>query len=54
MMRAFRKGNILGGLLRAPLATVEAFSNIIMKHVVPAQKLGVFADLARFELERGA
>jgi hypothetical protein len=23
-----------------------------MKHVVPAQKLGVFADLARFELER--
>lgn len=52
MTRAFRKGNILGGLLRSPFAAVEALSNIIMKEIVPAQKAGVAADLARFEMER--
>jgi N12 class adenine-specific DNA methylase len=52
MMKAFRSGNVLGGLLRAPFATLEATSNIIMKEIVPRQKLGVFADLARAEFER--
>ena len=52
MVQAFADGNILGGLVRAPFAAVEAFSNLIMKEVVPRQKLGVFADLARFEIER--
>jgi Histidine phosphatase superfamily (branch 1) len=52
MAQAFRGGNILGGLVRAPFAGVEAISNLIMKHVVPRQKLGVFADLARLEMER--
>jgi hypothetical protein len=52
MRAAFRAGNVWGGLLRAPFAGVEAVSDVIMKQVVPRQKLGVFADLARFEMER--
>lgn len=51
-MRAFRRGNILGGLVRAPFAGVEAMSNLIMKELVPRQKLGVFADLKRNEMEK--
>jgi hypothetical protein len=52
MRHAFRNGNIWGGLIRAPFAGVEAVSNVLMKEIVPRQKLGVFADMARFELER--
>ena len=37
---------------RLPLAVNEKFGNLIMDKFVPWQKLGVFADLARFELER--
>lgn len=52
MRHAFRNGNVWGGLIRAPFAGVEAISNVMMKEIVPRQKLGVFADIARFELER--
>src|SRR5262249_31772952 len=52
MMHAFRNGNWAGGLLRAPFAAVELVSDVIMKEIVPRQKLGVFADLARFEIAR--
>lgn len=37
---------------RLPLAVNEKFANLIMDKFVPWQKLGVFADLARFEMER--
>jgi hypothetical protein len=52
MKQAWRHGNWFGALLRAPFAGVEQLSNVIMKDIVPRQKLGVFADLARFEMER--
>lgn len=52
MRHAFRNGNVWGGLLRAPFAGVEMVSDLMMKQIVPRQKLGVFADMARFELER--
>ncbi len=51
MMRAFRSGNYLGGLLRTPFALMEAVAKPVMEYVVPRQKLGTFADLARYELE---
>ena len=51
MHEALRGGNVLGAAIRAPFAGVEAISNIIMKHVVPAMKAGAFADLARFHME---
>jgi hypothetical protein len=52
MMDAFRKGNVLGGLLRAPFAAVEQLSRPILEHLVPRQKLGVFMDLAKDAMDR--
>lgn len=52
MMHAFRQGNILGGLVRAPFAAVEQVSRPIMEYIVPRQKLGVAMDLMKYELDR--
>jgi hypothetical protein len=52
MMEAFRSGNVLGAMIRAPFAAIEQAARPIMEYVVPRQKLGVFADLAQYELER--
>lgn len=52
MVDAFRQGNILGGLVRAPIGIVDATAKPLMEYVVPRQKLGVFADLMKSELER--
>lgn len=52
MMAAFRKGNTLGGVLRAPFVPFEALTEGIMGGVVPRMKLGVFADMARLHLEQ--
>jgi hypothetical protein len=49
---AFRKGNVIGGLVRTPFALVDLAAKPIMEYIVPRQKLGVFADLAKYELER--
>jgi hypothetical protein len=50
--KAVRERRPLGILGRALPAALELASKPIMEHVVPRQKLGVFADLARFELSR--
>jgi hypothetical protein len=52
MMRALRRGNYPGAALRLPFALIEQTARPIMEWIVPRQKMGVFADLARFELER--
>lgn len=52
MMEAFRKGNVLGGLLRLPGGAIDLAAKPIMDYLVPRQKLGVFADMARRELAR--
>ena len=52
MMQAFRSKNYIGGILRLPVAAVELGAKPMMEFVVPRQKLGVFADLASWELER--
>lgn len=52
MFQAFKRGNILGGVLRAPFAAVETAARPIMNYIVPRQKLGVFADLAKHEIAR--
>lgn len=49
---AFKSGNIIGGILRTPPAIVEAFAWPIMEKAVPFQKLGVFHDLVKFEVEK--
>lgn len=50
--KAFKEGNVLGGLLRLPFALTDAFSKPIMEWIVPAQKAALFSDLARIEFEK--
>jgi hypothetical protein len=50
MVEAFQNGNIGGGLLRIAPSIVEQLSRPIMEWIVPRQKLGIFADMARREL----
>lgn len=55
MMRAFHQGTATGyikGAVAAPFALLEQTMRPIMEYVVPRQKLGVFVDMARRELER--
>ncbi len=55
MLEALYNGSLLGkagAALRLPFAITEQVSRPIFEYIVPRQKLGVFADLARFELER--
>lgn len=50
MVRAFREGNYLGAAVRGPFAAMEAAATPIMKWIVPRQKMGIFADMAKREL----
>jgi len=52
MSQAFRQGNYVGGILRSPGALLEKVSAPIMEYLVPRQKLGIFADLARMEMQK--
>lgn len=52
MMEAFRKGNVIGGILRAPLAAIETSAKPLMEQVVPRMKMGVFMDMAKYELSQ--
>lgn len=52
MARAFRQGNVLGGLLRIPPAVFDAAAKPILETIVPRQKLGVFASMAKDEIDR--
>ena len=45
--KAWRSGNIPGGIIRAPFAAIEGLSKPLMEYLVPRQKLGVFFDLAK-------
>ncbi len=52
MMDAFKRGNLLGGLVRTPSAALDIASRPLMEWLVPRQKLGVFADLAKNTVDR--
>ena len=52
MMTAWRQGNVLGALLRAPAAAFEVPTRLIMEGLVPRLKMGAFADMAQYELAR--
>jgi hypothetical protein len=49
---AFREGNYLGAAVRGPFAALEALSAPIMQWIVPRQKMGIFADMAKRELAK--
>jgi hypothetical protein len=55
MADAFRKGGFAGtaeGIARSPFGLADLASRPLMRAYVPRLKLGVFADLARFEMSR--
>lgn len=52
MKQAWRQGNPVGAAMRLPGAVLEATAKPIMEYVVPRQKLGVFMDLAKMEMDR--
>lgn len=52
MKDAYRQGNYLGAAGRLPFAIMEQSVKPILEYIVPRQKLGVFSDLMRYEMER--
>lgn len=52
MMQAFRGGNVLGGVVRAPFALMEKASKPILEWLVPRQKMGIIAAALKYEMER--
>jgi ddrB-like ParB superfamily domain/phage-Barnase-EndoU-ColicinE5/D-RelE like nuclease1 len=52
MMRAFQRGNPIGGAARAPFAGMEGLTKLIMDEVVPRIKMGTMAEMAEAELKR--
>jgi strawberry notch-like protein/conjugative element/phage-associated large polyvalent protein len=50
VMRALRRGNVLGAAVRLPLAAFELPTKFVMEWWVPRLKLGAYMDLARMEL----
>lgn len=52
MRESFRQGEYVMGAMRSIPAALEALSWPVMEYAVPRQKLGVFADLAQFEVSR--
>lgn len=55
MMRAWHEGGVkgyAGTILRAPFAASEQLMRPILEHLVPRQKLGVFAGMAQAHIER--
>jgi len=51
-MSALRSGNYPGAVIRAPFAAIQAISHPLMQVIVPRLKLGSFADMARYEIEK--
>jgi len=51
-LKTWRKGNYVGSLLRLPGAAIESAAYPILQWLVPRQKLGVFADGAKWILEK--
>lgn len=45
-------GKAYSALWRVPFAITEQLSRPIMEYIVPRQKMGVFADMARYEMKR--
>lgn len=51
MKKYFQAGKYVKGIFQAPFAAIEASSKPILEYIVPRQKLGVFADIMKMELE---
>lgn len=52
MQKALKEGKILTGAMKVPYYIVEQVARPIMEYIVPRQKMGVFMDLMKMEMER--
>lgn len=52
MMKALKEGKIATGALKVPYYIVEQMARPIMEYVVPRQKMGIFMDMIKMEMER--
>lgn len=52
MQYQWKQGNKPGAILRSPMALTEWLAKPVLEKLVPRQKLGVAADMVRFELDR--
>lgn len=52
MQKALKEGKILTGALKVPYYIVEQVARPIMEYVVPRQKMGIFMDMMKMEMER--
>lgn len=48
--KSWKEKDILGTVFRLPFAVVDLAARPILEYVVPRQKLGVFADMIKFEM----
>lgn len=51
-VKAWRSGNYPGAILRSPFALIDVFAKPLMEIMVPRMKIGIFMDMAKFELEK--
>jgi hypothetical protein len=51
MKKLFQAGKPIQGILRFPMVITEASSKPILEWIVPRQKLGVFSDMMKMEME---
>lgn len=51
MKHHFEAGNLIRGVLHIPLTIAELSSKPILEYIVPRQKLGVFSDMMKMEME---
>lgn len=52
MQKALKEGKILTGAMKVPFYIVEQVARPIMEYIVPRQKMGVFMDMMKMEMER--
>lgn len=52
MNKAIKEGKLATAALKVPFYIVEQVARPIMEYIVPRQKMGVFMDLMKMELER--
>lgn len=52
LSKSLKEGKLLTGSMKVPFYIVEQVARPIMEYIVPRQKMGVFMDIMKMELER--
>lgn len=52
MMKSIKEGKIATAVFKVPFYIVEQVARPIMEYIVPRQKMGVFMDMMKMEMER--